>query len=251
MSFFFSKNPIVPQKGSLIAGGIYWFFYLLGLGLILPPILSLCGMDLTTPKGYNDYNLIYFTLNFIAVLLIFRPFLFRSLQGLKGNLKRCVLSALMAYGLYYVLAMPLNVIYAAFELMPENQNNDAVVEMLQQAPWMMLVATVIFAPVTEECLVRGVLFAPFLKKRPVLGYVISVVVFAGVHVLGSIGTQSAGEIFLCFLQYVPHSIALAWAYHRSGNIFASILLHSGINLLASIAQLSLPELMETLLRLSS
>lgn len=238
MNFFFSKNVIAPKKGCLIAGYLYWPVYLFVLSLVLALVLPLCGIDIESSAGYTVINLIYFSVNFIAVLLIFRKFLFESIREAKGRFLHIFLSALMAYGLCYILSLYIEFIYILLDLMPENMNQEGVEELLERAPWQMVICTVIFAPITEECLVRGLLFAPFAKKVPVLGYILSTLVFAGIHVLGSIGISDWLTILLCFIQYLPHSIALAWAYHRSGNILAPIMLHAFINLMSVIVQFS-------------
>lgn len=236
MNFLFSRNLLAPKKGSLIAGYLYWPVYLLLLSLLLVWLLPLIGVDLSRDEGYLTLNLVYFTVNFIAVLLIFRPFLWQSFQAAKGNWGRIFLSVPLAYALCYVLSVQIQFLYTVLDLIPENLNQESVTDYLNIAPVQMAVATVLFAPVTEECLVRGLLFAPLAKKVPVLGYLLSIVVFAGIHVVGSIGQVDGLTLLLCFLEYVPHSIALAWAYHRSGNILSSIVLHMAINLMAVIAQ---------------
>ncbi len=237
MSFLFSRKVIAPGKGSLIAGFAYWPVYLFGLSALLMWLLPLCGVNLNNDKGYLTLNLIYFTVNFVAVLLIFRPFLYRSIKEAKGRMGHILLSALMAYGLCYVLSVQIEFVYAMLDLMPENLNQEGVTDLMDMAPWQMAIATVVFAPVTEECLTRGLLFGPLAKKVPVLGYLLSVVVFAGIHVVGAIGYSDWLTVLLCFIQYLPHSIALAWAYHRSGNILSPILLHAALNLMSVIAQL--------------
>ena len=238
MNFLFSSKVIAPRKGSLIAGSLYWPVYLFGLSLLLTGLFFLLELDPTSDKGFRILNLVYFTVNFVAVLIIFRPFLFESIRKLRGNVGRCILSALMAYGLCYILNLQLAFVYEILEIMPENQNEEAVTALLQQAPWQMLICTVIFAPITVECLARGILFGPFAKKVPVLGYILSIVVFSGMHVLGSIGSADWQTVILCFFQYVPLSLGLAWCYHRSGNILSPILLHAANNLLAVVATLS-------------
>ena len=42
-------------------------------------------------------------------------------------------------------------------------------------------------------------------------------------------------LFLNFLQYLPAGIALCWAYEQADSIFAPILIHTAINLLAMVA----------------
>lgn len=237
MDFLFSRNVLAPKKGSLIAGFVYWPVYLFGLSALLVWLLPYCGVNLSNDKGYLTLNLIYFTVNFVAVLLIFRPFLYGSIKAARGRMGHIALSALMAYGLCYLLSIQIDFVYTMLDLTPENLNQEGVTDLLDMAPWQMSIATVLFAPITEECLTRGLLFGPFAKKVPVLGYLLSIVVFAGIHVVGSIGYAGWQTILLCFIQYLPHSIALAWAYHRSGNILSPILLHAALNLMSVIAQL--------------
>lgn len=236
MNFLFSRNVLSPRKGSLIAGYIYWPFYLPIVSALLYFIFESCGVDTMAPEGYTVLNLAYFTVNFVAVLLIFRRFLYDSIKAAKGRFLHIFFSALMAYGLCNILAVSIEMFYFVLDVTPENMNQEGVVDLLERAPWQMVLCTVVFAPITEECLVRGLFFGPFAKKIPVLGYLLSTIIFAGIHVIGAIGTSDWLNIVLCFIQYLPHSIALAWAYHRSGNILAPILLHASINLLSVIVQ---------------
>ena len=237
MNFLFSKKVLAPRKGCLIAGFLYWPAYLVGLGVAMSVLMELCGMDINSNEGFTILNIACFTVNFMVILLIFRRFLFDSLQDAKGRFFHFFLSALMGYGLCSFLSFQIEFVYILFQLTPENLNQDSVTDLLQRAPWQMVICTVFFAPVVEECMVRGLIFGPLARKLPVLGYILSVVVFSGIHVVGAIGTTDWLTILLCFIQYLPHSIALAWAYHRSGNIIAPIFLHAAINLMGVVVEL--------------
>ena len=238
MNFLFSDNVLAPKKGSLIAGYLYWPVYLFVIGWLVSLIMGLCGKDSSTAEGLTFLNIIYSTVNFIVVLLIFHRFLFDSLRAIRWNGMRIFTSVLLGYALASVLAFQLNFVYMLFDLVPDNLNQETVTDILDRAPWRMGICAVIFAPVVEECMVRGLIFGTLAKKVPALGYILSIVVFAGIHVVNSIGISDWQNILLSFCEYLPHSIALAWAYHRSGNIFAPILLHSSMNLMSVLAQLS-------------
>ncbi len=237
MSFFTPEKHISPKKGAIIGGWIYWPVYLLFLGVLLALLLPLLGLDVLSTEGNLALNMIYFTVNFIAVLLIFRNFLLESFREARGNWKRIITSALLGLALEYILAIWISFVYSGFQLLPENLNQEGVTELMEMSPVFMTVATVIFAPLTEECLVRGLVFGPLAKKLPFLGYILSILIFAGLHVIGGIGTVSWLDSLLSFIQYLPACLALTWAYHRSGNILSSLLLHSVINLIAVLAQL--------------
>ena len=86
-------------------------------------------------------------------------------------------------------------------------------------------------PVVEETLFRGLIFRHLYEKNPVVGYLVSIVIFALIHITGYIGTVDSRTLFLCFIQYLPAGFALAGAYCRADNIAAPIIAHMTINLL--------------------
>ena len=56
--------------------------------------------------------------------------------------------------------------------------------------------------------------------------------FACIHIVGYIGTYSPLELVMAVLQYLPAGLSLAWAYTKADSIFAPILIHACINLIA-------------------
>jgi membrane protease YdiL (CAAX protease family) len=101
---------------------------------------------------------------------------------------------------------------------------------------LMFFGTVFLVPVAEEILYRGLLFRGLYDRRPILAWICSVAAFSAVHVLGYVGSASALTLVLCFVQYIPAGLILAWVYRRSGSIFASILMHAFINAVGMFAQ---------------
>ena len=229
-SSFLSPNPL-----ALILGYVYWIIYQFFLGYLLSWLLPKMGVDLSTTQGYSTLQFSYMVVNLIAVLLIFRRFLVASIKDLSGKIRRIFLSALLGFGIYFVMSWQITFVYFFFDLEPQNLNQEAVDLLLEETPWQMLLCTVIFAPIVEELLFRGLFFAPLFRKVPVLAYVVSSLLFAAVHVVGAIGVLDATSIILCLIQYLPAGIALGVVYHRTGNIFGPMLLHFAINLLASLS----------------
>ena len=228
-------SMLMPKLSELIPGYIYWVIYLLLLGELLVWLLPELGVDVSTAKGNSLLQLSYMVINFIAVLLIFHRFLLASIRDMKGKIKRTILSVLLGFGIYYTLAWQVTLIFALFELTPQNLNQESVDLLLNETPWQMLLCTIFFAPFVEELLFRGLFFAPLYRKIPILAYVVSVLLFAAIHVTGAIGVLPWGEILLCLVQYLPAGIALGIVYQRTENIFGPMLLHFAINLLASAA----------------
>ena len=236
---FFSSPLLSPNPLALILGYIYWVIYQFFLGTLLVWLLPKVGVDITTVRGNSTLQLSYMVINFIAVILIFRRFLWASIRDMKGKIRRTILSALLGFAVYYVLNWQVTFVYFLFDLEPQNLNQETVDLLLEETPWQMLLCTIFFAPIVEELLFRGLFFAPLYRKLPILAYVVSAVLFSAVHVVGGIGQLDVLTLILCFIQYLPAGIALGIVYQRSGNIFGPMLLHFMINFIASMATFGL------------
>ena len=95
--------------------------------------------------------------------------------------------------------------------------------------------TVVLVPLTEELLYRGLIFRPLYNKSPLAGYVISTFIFSALHVVSYIGSYSPLHLALCFLQYLPASICLGWAYARSDSIWSPVMIHMTINFIGALS----------------
>lgn len=216
-----------------------------GLGLLLfqriflPSLLATVFLLLSLTPTDAELNTLYFFINFLAAIIVFRNFLWAELDVALSK-PSCVLSsAAIAYGIYYVLSLSLS--YFVGWLDPDFYNlNDAYIgEMSESQFTLMAVGTVLFVPPAEELLFRGVLFNKIYEKRPVLAWLLSVTLFSLVHIVGYIGQYSPLGLLLALLQYLPAGIALCFAYVHSGTIFAPILFHTAINTLAIVLQFTM------------
>ena len=101
--------------------------------------------------------------------------------------------------------------------------------LFQEHPAMMAFTTVFLVPITEETLYRGLFFQGFQRKNRAFAYCLSTFVFAAIHIVSYIGRYDFMTLFLCFIQYLPAGITLAWAYEKADTIVAPILMHITIN----------------------
>lgn len=230
---FLDRNLVVPNRREKIAGFIYWPFYLMLTGLLLSLLFLALGMDLESQEGVFLLNIAFFIVNFLAVAAILHDFLFRSFAPIT-SFGRLILAVLTGYGVYCALNIPISVALEITGYVPSNLNQDAVETLTSMQPLVMLLCTVVLAPVTEECLCRGLIFGPICRRSPVLAYIVSAAVFSAIHVVGSIGESTLLDLAVCFVIYLPAGLGLAFAYHRSRSIWGSILLHAAINLLAFV-----------------
>ncbi len=230
------KNILAPKKTQLLLGIFCWVMYEFVLGLLL-----LLFFDTDTKNGMFWYQISYFCSSFLLTAGCFFPFLKESLGA--ANFRALPLLVLKGYGFYYLMAFAVSFLIILLRIdstdASTNVNQDLVVGLIKQNPLPMLICSCLLAPVTEECLVRGVIFAPLCRKKPWLAYVVSALVFSGLHMIASIGEMTWLDAVENLLTYIPSSIALGWVYQYSGTIVAPIALHCVTNLIAFLLNLAM------------
>ncbi len=215
------------------------FAYLLFQMLLLPSLL-LSAMDLLFPDCSEAVcNFIFFCINFAAVSWIFRHFWADCFQDLHGRLRsifwKAVLGVIVSQLLMVLMNDLLNFFFHQYYEITatgpkfRNLNDAGIAAMVQQHYWLMFIGTVFLVPPVEEILYRGLVFGGLYAKSPPLAYVVSVCLFAAIHMFAFIGSYRADYLIINFLQYVPAGIFLAWMYTSSESIFTPILMHMAIN----------------------
>jgi membrane protease YdiL (CAAX protease family) len=93
-----------------------------------------------------------------------------------------------------------------------------------------LVGAVVFAPVFEEIVFRGLLFATLRRgMRANLAIVVSGVIFAFAHGYGALG----------FVDVLWSGILWAWAFEKTGSVLPGMVAHALTNLMVSVTVLAL------------
>jgi membrane protease YdiL (CAAX protease family) len=205
-----------------------WVYYPIQL-LIIPMLIGTANQIIGAPLSEARLNFVYFAVNFLLVAVIF----FHFLKGNGKNAIRQPLNCLWAaavglilyWGLSYAVQMFITVVQPDFF----NVNDVSIGAMVQEDFGLMAIGTALFVPIAEESLYRGVMFSSFYNRSPVAAYVISICIFAAVHVIGYIGSYQPLQLALCFIQYLPAGLALGWAYVKADSIWAPILMHITIN----------------------
>ena len=203
--------------------------YLLFQIFFLPTVLNMIGLLLPFPLDSTRLNLLYMTINLLAVALIFPRFLvgFFPLGGKK--LLHVLIIGAVGFFLYWMLSLVLGHLLGLIQPDFTNQNDQAIIEMAEINYGLMLIGTVILAPITEEVFFRGLLFRGLYDHSPVLAWIVSVSVFSAIHLLGYIQTLSPMALLVSFVQYLPAGLCLAASYRLSGTLICPILIHAAIN----------------------
>lgn len=203
--------------------------------LILPTALSLVNRLLGSSLSTAEVQFALFCIDFICVTVIFHRFLISSAKRTFSDPFRTLRFAGVGLLLYWAGSFLVN--YFILAVYPDfsNVNDASINELTQDNYTLMAVSTVLLVPVTEETLYRGLVFGKLHERSPAAAYAVSALVFAALHVVGYIGSYDPVLLLLCFLQYIPAGLCLAWAYAQADSIWASILIHMAINQMGVVA----------------
>lgn len=209
--------------------------YLLFEVAILPRLLTVANVLLGSPVSMTWLNVMLFSINFIAALLIFRRFLNRTCRNIPAQARRILGTVFPGLILYWALLFGLSLLFMATVPDFVNVNDSNILGMASRDFIPIAVSTVVLVPVSEELLFRGALFGGFYPRHPKVAYILSITAFSFVHIYSYIGIYPWQTLLLCFLQYIPAGFCLAWAYRRSGSILTPIIMHAVINAVGMLA----------------
>ena len=226
------KNLTVQMRRTEITLGL---IYIVLQVFILPVALTVINSFLPHPLSLAALNFVSFAINFICVTVIFHRYLIGSFKMLMQNPGKILSACLKGFGLYWLSSILINMLIVYIDPEFSNVNDDNIALLTNQNNLLMAVGTVFLVPVVEETLYRGVIFGQLYKRNSVIAYTVSVSVFSALHVLGYIGLYNPTHLLLCFLQYIPAGVFLAWTYVKADNIWAPVLIHMIVNQIGMLA----------------
>jgi len=220
--------PFSPWE--IILGWCYLAFQQLLLGNILFSLNRALGLALSLA----EINIVFFCVNFVCSVVLLRKVIVRAHKVWMENLLPTLLTALSATLLIRVAGRFLGVLILVLQPEFPNVNDAAVQDMLNDSTVLMSLCTVFLVPFAEELLFRGFVFGVIHRRNRWLAYAVSTFLFSLVHILTFIGQVEPVTLLLCFLQYIPSGMLLAWAYERTDSIYTPILAHATLNLMGMI-----------------
>ncbi len=219
------SRSLGPQltNGEMIGGFLYLPFYVVLLALGLEYLNQLFGLKLTGLQ----INIGFFVINCVMTWIIFHKFLLRSFRTCR--FWDLVQAVILGFVMYYVGNFLFSLIVTWLELDITSFNDETIQLLAQENMTVMVICSVLLAPIVEETLVRGLLFGTIHRQNRILAYAVTTVFFAAIHVWQYLFVFDPKEVLLAALQYIPAGIALGWTYEKANSIWAPIALHMIIN----------------------
>ena len=214
------KSAAYMSAGEQIAGTVLFVIYLLVLPFVTAPLFRLIGGLLGVTISTGLQNILYYYILFAATVIIFHGFLGRTSRHFAENLGGAC--KFMAIGLVALYGLN-ELVYRLTRLVVSNQtnlNDTTISAQIEDAPHM----TVLF---------RGLVFGNLRRKSAAVGYLVSCLLFALLHVWQFAVVNRDITYFLLMLQYLVPGLVLAWVYDRTGTLWTSIGLHAAANALSA------------------
>lgn len=187
------------------------------------------------PLREIELNLLTGSLTLIGVLLFGYPYLKGQFESIEGNALLILRYIILALLIKFSMEFMLQAVFIVFNIdVASTQNNEAIINLSRENFTRMLGLTVIIAPIVEEIFFRGCIFGGLYKYGRAAAYTVSVLSFALLHVASFMILEFSPSQLAQLIMYIPASAALAYCYEKSGNIWASIAMHSGINAFAMV-----------------
>lgn len=223
--------PVRLKPYEMIGGGAWLILYLTIYGTVLELLMDLLGLENTLAA----VNGVYFFSCFAITALLFHRFLADSLPevwGHFGNFLKALLFGFCLYELFEILmSLSFKAIYPNFA----TPNDDTISTIAGENYAVMWVGAVLLAPLTEETLLRGLVFGSIRRKNRAAAYVLTALLFAGMHMLVYIAEMQPADIVVNLLLYGLPGIALCACYEKGRTIWAPIVLHMFLNFVGMAA----------------
>ena len=219
---------ISMSRTEKILGWLYMAFSLIAL----PGLLAWLNAQLADPMNEGTLSFVFYLTNFLFILGIFRRFLRDSLVAAWRDIWNFIQAVVLGYVAYWAASEAMEFVMS--HLLPgfSNINDAAITAMAKSNYTLMLIGVAFLVPLAEEMLYRGLIFRNLWQSSKVAAYLLSMAAFSAIHVLGYIGSEDITTLVLCFLQYLPAGLCLAWTYTKADNIFAPTLVHAIVNAVA-------------------
>ncbi len=202
---------------------------------LLPLIFNSINAGLSKPLSAPALNFVYYCMNFAIMCAILRDYLTKALLYVRKYWKKCLCWSVIGVGAHFSTSFLMGFLLQLVDPGFGNVNDQNLAGQLSESFWLMAIGTVLLVPTAEELMHRSLVFGILRENYPIMAYVVSSLFFASIHVMGYVGAYPPALLLMCFVQYLPAGLTLAFCYEKSGCIFTSIAIHTLVNLIGLIA----------------
>lgn len=218
--FYFLGNFFLPFICCVIYGIV--------MGIEEIDVMSITKVSLLVTVGIT-----------LIVCFLIKDFLKKEISNFmikfKQNLKRSFIG-----GCYLVFTgLIISSIISSLINIETTNNQIAIIENFNIAPFLLFLESVLAAPIIEEIIFRGIVFnklsRKFSNKKAII---ISSIIFAGLHFLITLTTGELNDLPF-IISYFVMSVIINIVYIKTNSLFGGIIAHMLNNIFAFLSLLTL------------
>ena len=217
------------------------FLYFIFYAFLLEPIVVFLTLKLH-PEAIFVSIPISFSIDLLLLILIAwiaKPVWKDGFYKIKQQFSRNLKLAFKCVGFILVVNMALSILVSLFTNTQTSANQEIIMQNIEVAPLYMAFSALLFAPVVEETIFRGMIFTKARSYfNPKVAMFISACTFGFMHVFASFLAGNYLDLSY-FVIYFAIGFVIAWAYEKSESIVVSTLVHFGNNFVAMLPLLLL------------
>ena len=179
-------------------------------------------------------NMICSLVSFIFAVYLLRDFIKDNIKRFKENfLDNILYSMTIGIIMMYMVSIIANLL---INFILGGSSNDSANQLLfetyiKKDAILMIIQSVILAPILEELLFRGLIFRSLRDKGKVFAFALSSFLFGFLHIYSALFAGDLTQL-VYLLSYGGMGFVLTYAYEVKGNICVPILIHMLNNLIA-------------------
>ncbi len=199
---------------------------------ILVTIIDLVGLDSWLTNGTID--IVYSLLMLVLSVYLVRDLLLRSINVLAEHPLKTFKIILTTFSFMLFSSFVLNYVITYLSGLGDSANQSYIIDLFKDYPYLIIIQALVYAPIVEEIMFRGLIFGSLAKKSIPLAMFVSSLLFGLAHVYESLLSGNFADLW-----FIPTYAMLGYflnrAYLKSGTIVSSMALHFMNNALGLLA----------------
>lgn len=226
-----AKSPLSPFRCLLLT-----LNYFLGFAYLYPRLAARITLWLN-PWAIQTSSAVLF--GFYVFMIVFSivvafPLFKESWQQLPP-IKKVIKNILLLCVAVYITNIGFSLIASVLSGTISSVNQEGLDQSMKAIPLLTAFVTVIYAPIVEETLFRGVFFRCLRSKcNFLISMLISGLMFGSIHIFSSVLAGNFSDAWY-LLTYAGIGFILCIAYEQNCSIYPSIILHFMVNFLGTLA----------------
>jgi len=225
--------PAIEKKKRTI--GIISFFAQYLLIFFAAVVVYIVAYD--SADAILDHALFDFIPSLIVTLIfvtLAKNYLAEDLVRLKSFGIKAIWVILIAYAVSFVVEVGYNILLEYFGIDTLGPNQEAVEALAGQNIILSAITLIVLAPLWEEIFWRGMVFGALRNRNRILAYVVSSLGFALMHTWLFMLFEFSSDLLPLTLIYLPSGLAFCWVFDKTKSLWAAIILHSIMNVVAAV-----------------